>query len=99
MLFFTLSSADDIVVSQASKSGMFKASDTWQLLRAMKPKVVWHKLVWNQFSLPKHRFIAWLITLEYTFLVSEVGVLVFIKQHVISMMLKRLEITTFFTHN
>ena len=56
--------AEDQVICQAYKSGIFNTSDTWQWFREKKSKVTWHILVWNQFSHPKHRFTASLAVLN-----------------------------------
>ncbi|XP_074297995.1 uncharacterized protein LOC141628796 [Silene latifolia] len=39
----------------------YKIREGYNLIRTVKPKVEWSHLVWHNWAVPKHRFIAWLV--------------------------------------
>ncbi|XP_074304025.1 uncharacterized protein LOC141638510 [Silene latifolia] len=42
----------------------YSISSGYELIRAKFQKVVWHKVLWNRWCIPKHQFIGWLIARE-----------------------------------
>ena len=38
----------------------YKAADVWECIRPRKEKVVWYRLLWTSFVVPKHAVIAWM---------------------------------------
>ncbi|XP_074293362.1 uncharacterized protein LOC141620370 [Silene latifolia] len=53
-----------IVFGRGSKPSGYTVSSGYQWLRQKKPLVLWSKIVWNSWSVPKHTFTSWLITRE-----------------------------------
>ena len=39
----------------------YRTAVVWDSIRPRKEKVVWHKLLWAPFVLPKHAVIAWMV--------------------------------------
>ena len=55
--FMTMQNGEDVWKSHGS---IYFVAHVWNELRPKREKVVWHRLVWTSFVLPKHAIIAWM---------------------------------------